>query len=350
FNRGQEAAFAECAELLLRNGADANTSYVHPEYPESPFSVLYGAAGAVHNAALVEVLLRYGADVNDGECLYHSTETRDHSCLKLLLAQKPKFAGTNAVYRMLDYDDVEGLRLILDAGADPNETAREGALNHAVRRGRSRAHLELLLERGADPTRLSEEGWTPYRLAIRNSNLVAAKLFQERGWAEASLPTDDFMLACLAGDIQAAKATGVRIEDLTNLDLDALVEAAWNLKTEVVRSMLALGFPVSRRSTTHGQTALHGACWKGSAELVGMLLAAGAPLDVVERQFHAIPLGWACHGSIFARHGDGSYFNSRADYPGVVQMLIQAGSPMPENSQGSDEVNEQLANLAEKPS
>lgn len=37
-------------------------------------SALYGAAGVAHDPELTRILLGAGADPNDGESVYHSTE------------------------------------------------------------------------------------------------------------------------------------------------------------------------------------------------------------------------------------------------------------------------------------
>ena len=67
------------------------------------------------------MLLAVGADPNDGESLYHALEHR--ACVRLLLDAGATVTGTNALYRVLDLDDVEMLKLLLDHGGDPNEPA-----------------------------------------------------------------------------------------------------------------------------------------------------------------------------------------------------------------------------------
>jgi Ankyrin repeats (many copies) len=60
------------------------------------------------------------------------------ACTKLLLGQGATPTRTNAVKHMLDRKDIEGLQLLLAAGASPNETNHRGeaALYWAVWRGR----------------------------------------------------------------------------------------------------------------------------------------------------------------------------------------------------------------------
>ena len=48
-------------------------------------SALYGAAGIRHDPELTQALLEAGADPNDGESVYHSTEAESPDCLRILL-------------------------------------------------------------------------------------------------------------------------------------------------------------------------------------------------------------------------------------------------------------------------
>jgi hypothetical protein len=122
-------ASAPLAAELLARGADPNASFVN-EYGRMP--ALYGAAGVVHDPELTRVLLRAGADPDDGESLYHAVEAPDPACLRLLLEHGAETRGTNALAHALDEDRVEHVRLLLEAGADPGEGA---LVAHAVRRG-----------------------------------------------------------------------------------------------------------------------------------------------------------------------------------------------------------------------
>ena len=59
--------FLACARMLLKAGrADANSAFINAGDGVRE-AVLYGAAGVANDAALTRLLLRAGADVNDGE-------------------------------------------------------------------------------------------------------------------------------------------------------------------------------------------------------------------------------------------------------------------------------------------
>jgi hypothetical protein len=128
------------AELLITAGADVN-QHIHSRWPPGslsepdqryPLSTLYGAAGSNHDSALTKLLLKAGANPNDGESLYHSLE--NPACTRLLLEHGARIAESNAIYRSIDLDDDSALKLLLQHGGDPNEPARNVPLTDWVRR------------------------------------------------------------------------------------------------------------------------------------------------------------------------------------------------------------------------
>ena len=79
-----------------------------------------------------------------------------------------------------------------------------------------------------------------------------------------------------------------------------------------------------------GGTALHAACWVGSARMVERLIArGGVALDSRDPTHQSTPLGWAAFGSVHRRARG-------ADYPAVVDRLVAAGADInaPGNGDG----------------
>lgn len=95
-----------------------------------------------------------------------------------------KAEGTNALLRMLDFDNFEGAKLLLDYGADPNETVtghpsgqavpKIPALHHAARRGRDGRFADLLLQLGAHGNAVWQ-GCTAYAVAMLYGNQSFAR-------------------------------------------------------------------------------------------------------------------------------------------------------------------------------
>ena len=100
--------------------------------------MLYGAAGLAQNAEVTRLLLERGGDPNDDETPYHVPETYDLSVLRVMLESGKLMPDSLAMIllRKADLHDLEGVKLMLQHGADPNRMTRWGytALHQALRR------------------------------------------------------------------------------------------------------------------------------------------------------------------------------------------------------------------------
>lgn len=292
--------------LLLSRGADPNTAFISDD---GPLSCLYAVSGLLGNVEMTRLLLEAGADPNDGESVYHATEHADLTCLRLLLEHGGKPDSANALKHMLDREDWEGVRLLLDHGADPNHTNPQGdtALHWAVRRGRSVAIVAMLLEAGADIDAVRNDGRTAYAMAVVDGQSAMAEYLAGRG-ADTRLSAIDAFVAGQGGEVPPESAHSPENARL-------LTQLAEGGNVTAVEGLLKAGVPVGARGDG-GITALHYACWRGDVAMMRILIAAGAPLDVKDDMYGATPSGFLHHGSTNCRLGD---------YAEGTRMLLAAG-------------------------
>jgi len=280
------------ARLLIAAGANVNQR-IYSRWPPAsiekpdmryPLSTLYGAAGANHDPALTRLLLDAGADPNDGESLYHSLE--DPACTRLLLEHGARIAESNAIYRAIDLKDDTALKLLLAHGGDPNEPARNPPLTDwgsplawALYRRRP-LHAKALLEAGADPSRATREGISPYRLALQFGLTEAAALLKVQTDAPEISDDERFVAACARGDEAEARMVAARRPDLpaalSAAQLRLLPDMAAAGADDVVKLMVRLGWPIAVRGGDWDASALNLAVFRGDAGLTRFLLEQGA--------------------------------------------------------------------------
>ncbi len=319
-----EPRLLACARLLLDAGARVDGSWIDPAWPDGTQSALYGAAGLTHNAAMTRLLLAAGASPDDNESLYHSVESRDSTCTRLLLDAGARVSGTNALGRVLDFDKLDDLRLMLARGGDANERPW---LHHAILRGRSLDHVRVLLDAGADARAVNEHGVSVVRFAQAFGRADVVELLQNAGVDEPLDETEEFVAACARGDERSARALLARTPDLfgrlSSMQLKSMPELASTGNIGAVRTMLAVGWPIDIK-TAWDATALNLAVFRGDARMTEMLLRHGADWRARHGYKDNVigTLSWASQDETLEQ-------SAPRDYAGCARALLAHGVPAP---------------------
>jgi hypothetical protein len=240
-----------------------------------------------------------------------------------------------------------GPRWLLEHGADANRSWGEldDAPLHVAAQRWDVAMVELLVNHGADISRHRTDGCTPHTLAELHGNHAIATWLLAHGAKDELSPLERFIAACARGDRADADAMlqvrpGLRTELRAEHHL-LLHPPAERGDAAVLETMLACGFDPHAKDKDN-VTALHRAAMAGRTEAVRVLLAFGAPANVLDGTFSATPLIWAVDGwSNTNRTG--------AAFPAVARLLIAAGSSVewtpPVATPGPERIVESLAEL-----
>jgi ankyrin repeat protein len=332
----RSGGFVAAAQALLEAGASVASGFWEGGHePRAVWeSVLYGAAGVAHHPGVTQLLMDHGAEPNDEEVPYHAPEGWDNRALACILATGRLTADslTMMLLRKSDWHDLEGMRLVLQAGGDANRQGRWGrtVLDHALRSDNALEMFELLVQYGADP-RKESHGVSACAKAARFGRADVLALFERTMEAPLALSGADALLAaCARGDSQRAN----RIAQTDALAVAAVREAAGlhlyafalcgNASGLAV--LLSLGLPVDAPyepgegywDVAPDSTALHVAAWRGHHAAVATLVAAGA--DVHRRDGRGrTPLMRAVAACT------NSYWMERRT-PNSVRLLLEAGA------------------------
>ncbi|MGH9628870.1 MAG: ankyrin repeat domain-containing protein [Bryobacteraceae bacterium] len=234
--------------------------------------------------------------------------------------------------RKCDWHDAEGVRLMLEHGADPNSITRWGhaALHQALRRDNSIEIIKCLLDYGADPALQNRDGFTSIAIAAHRGRAAALDLFERRGSAIELTGANALLAAC-------ARNQRDTIHELVAAEPQAAAQVIQHGGTLLaqfagvgnaagVRNLLDLGVSPAALyregdgyfAIANSSTALHVAAWRAWPEVVKELIARGAPINATDGQGRSA-LQLAIKACI------DSYWTERRS-PESVRTLLEAGA------------------------
>jgi ankyrin repeat protein len=298
-DRSRSDAFVHTGRALLAAGASANSGF-HDTWDDKPIfeTVIYGAAGAAHHPAVTRLLLEHGADPNDDETPYHAPENYDNTVTQILLESGKLNERSKSwiLVRKSDWHDYDGMKLALDHDADPNLIPMWGnsALQHSVQRDNRLEIIRLLLDRGANPLLPNgRDGRSAAVMAARRGRGDILRILAERSIDPGFQGVDRLIAVCAAGDQDAVRSLvseepGLR-DQLFAEGGTLLAQFAGVGNVPGLGCLLDLGVPVNALyggdlyfDIAKDSTALHVAAWRGESEAMKLLLARGAPVNVVD--------------------------------------------------------------------
>jgi ankyrin repeat protein len=335
-DRTRTTGFVKAARALVGVGTNPNTGWFengHQPQPEWE-SVIYGAAAVAQSAEVTRLLLDRGADPNDAEMPYHVAESYDLTVLHVLLesGKLTQDSMTTILLRKADVHDLEGAKLMLANGADPNRMTRWGytALHQALRRDSAMEIIEAMLDHGADAALINQHndqsGFAMAACRGRGDVLAAIKRHSFGvGLGRAEL----LIVACAENDVESIGIIVAKVpseaEHLLEQGGRLLAEFAGNGNTDGVGHLLDLGVNVAAMyggdpyfDIAKDSTALHVAAWKAWPQTVKLLIECGAPVNQVDGKGRS-PLMLAVKACV-----DSFWMHRRT--PESVEALLKAGA------------------------
>jgi len=328
------------ARLLLDHGADPNVSFMAGG---SSYTPLVGAIGAgeegrpPHPArdALVGLLLERGANPYDSQVVYNVHFNR--SALWFL---ETIYEHTTRLGRAADWADPEWL--MLNAGG--YGTGARWFLDIAVEHDDLRL-AEWCLAHGANPNSAPgperrDRQRSLYDEAVLRGHTDVADLlvrYGARRSPQTTNPMQPLIAACARNDTDAIRRElGAHPEFLRSHH--PLFTATKHHRREAVELLLDLGGSPDVESPA-GERALHIAAYHDAVDVGELLIARGAEVDPIGRQYGNTPLGGAMHCQsrrMIALLGHHSRSAWEVGYAGDVDRLRELLAEKPERARGYD--------------
>lgn len=239
---------------------------------------------------------------------------------KIALEKRGVQTDVDSLVESIRAGQVGTVKLLLDAGIDPNSTFDGASMLHFAARYGNDAIVALLIQYGAEINATDDmrAGATPLLLAVQNSHAAIVKrLIKQKANVNLSLRDEDsenfapIHAAIGQGDYEITKilvSAGANVNAKSKQFGTPLMLAATLGYSKLVNLLLSSGADVNL-TDRNGATALHYACFNGHIDIAKKLINKGA--DINKRTYdNETPLFLAS-------------FNGHAN---VVKLLLSAGA------------------------
>ena len=292
----------EAARLLIEHGADPNAGFLWEG--GYLFTVLTGVLGLGEDdvfrtqgplwqpphpqwVEFARLLLEAGADPNDNQALYNRMQYPNDEHLKLLfeygLGQDRGGPWFQRFFQHWPHSSMP--RSPADILAYQLRWAI-GA-NYFDR-------VKLLVENGVDVNRAQPGGVTPYAVAVSNGHPEIAEYLVARGAKRVAISlskAEEFAIACSRADADRARELVASDPSLLDDAGGLLIGAAEAGHVDSLRLLVELGVDVNGKPGD--ESALHCAARAGQLETVKLLVELGADVHARDRNFDGTPLCFA---------------------------------------------------------
>jgi uncharacterized protein len=328
------------ARVLLDHGADPNVFFMAGS---SSYTPLTGAIGEGEEGrpphqqrdAIVRLLLDRGADPYDSQVVYNI-----HFNGKVLWYLKLIYEHAHRTGRAADWADPEwrmlsaggygtGARWFLDAAVEHNDVElTEWCLSHGANPNSA-----------PGPERRNRQR-PLYEEAIFRGHVEVAEVLVRYGARRTSMPLNPaqtLIAACLRGDRSAIRDEIARHPEFLKSH-EALFAAAKYNRRDAAELLLDLGTSPDVESP-QGERPLHIAAYDDAVDVGELLIARGAEVDPIGRQYQNTPLGGAMHCqsvrmmALLVRHSRSAW---EVGYSGHVDRLRELLDEKPERARGYD--------------
>lgn len=344
-----------CIKLLLKKGANINgIEYTNFENTHIFHKIpIVEASKLKHNKNIVELLIKHGADVNNGCPLSHACQTNNIEVVELLLqsgadvnTKDKDFSYTPLMFATIN-GNLDIIKLLIEHGADVNicdqynETAlilstkhgyehivrflfqhnadintqskRDGqtALFHLIRRNNdySTETIEMFLQGGADVNIKDMEDKTPIFYVVKSGNLELFNLLLKYG-----------------ADINVVS------QGNKNLLYYALASLSYYVsdkseRIEIIKSLLKSGLTLTNNSKDDYfllQKFLD-YCESGDVEIVSLFIDSGINVNLNYNSKNALLTVL----TKIVKSIEDNDKQKEQDYITIAKMLIQAGADIP---------------------